>query len=33
MSKEAMSEQSSVREKTSYNEVFPLGHEPEEGFS
>ena len=33
MSREATSEQSSVRGGASYYEVFPLGHEPEEGFS
>ena len=33
MSREATSEQSSVREGAGYEEVFPSGHEPEEGFS
>ena len=31
--KEATSEQSSVREGAGYDKVFPLGHEPEKGFS
>ena len=33
MSREATNEQSSVREGTGYDEVFPSGHELEEGFS
>ena len=33
MSKEATSEQSSVREGAGYDEVFQSGHEPEEGLS
>ena len=33
MSWEVMSEQSSIREGAGYDEVFPSGHEPEEGFS
>ena len=33
MSREATSEQSSVREGVGYDEVFQLSHEPEEGFS
>ena len=33
MSREAMSEQSSIHEGTDYDEVFPSGQEPEEGFS
>jgi len=33
MSREAMSEQSSIHEGTDYDEVFPSGQEPEESFS
>ena len=33
MSREATSEQSSVHERAGYDEVFPSGQEPEEGFS
>ena len=33
MSREVTSEQSSVRDGAGYDEVFPSGHEPEEGFS
>ena len=33
MSREATSEQSSVRDGAGYDEVFPSGHKPEEGFS
>ena len=33
MSREVMSEQSSVRDGAGYDEVFPSGHEPKEGFS
>ena len=33
MSREATSEQSLVHDGASYDEVFPSGHEPEEGFS
>ena len=33
MSREAMSEQSSIHEGAGYEEVFQLGHEPEEGLS
>ena len=33
MFREAMSEQSSVRDGAGYDEVFPSGHEPKEGFS
>ena len=33
MSREATSEQLSIRKEAGYDEVFPLGHEPEEGFS
>ena len=33
MSIEATSEQSSIREGAGYDEVFPLGYEPDEGFS
>ena len=33
MSIEATSRQSSIREGVGYDEVFPLGYEPEEGFS
>jgi len=33
MSREAMSEQSSVYDEAGYDEVFSPGHEPEEGFS
>ena len=33
MSREATSEQSSVREGAGYNEVFQTGHELEEGLS
>ena len=33
MSREAISEQSSVREGVGYDEVFQTGHEPEEGHS
>ena len=33
ISREVTSEQSSVCDGASYNEVFPSGHEPEEGFS
>ena len=33
MSREAVSEQSSIREEAGYDEVFPSSHEPREGFS
>ena len=33
MSREAISEQSSIREGAGYDEVFPSSHELEEGFS
>ena len=33
MSREAINEQSSVREGAGYDEIFPSGHELEEGFS
>ena len=33
MSREVTGEQSLVRDGASYDEVFPSGHEPEEGFS
>ena len=33
MSREAMSEQLSIREGVGYDEVFPLSHEPDEGLS
>ena len=33
MSREVTSEQSLVRDGAGYDEVFPSGHEPEEGFS
>ena len=33
ISREVTSEQSSVCDGAGYNEVFPSGHEPEEGFS